>query len=168
MTQSPQDKNQETRDKAALDRRGFLETAGQLAVLAGVSGAVELASEQEAAAAPRFDDTNDRSPWADRDFVRRQLQTRVEVAYDNYQLGIPDHVNNGDEARYHKKIGSDTRGLPHNAFGEVDLAAFATLTRALESQRESELEKIVLGGTRKLVQPLGTLAVNLTGLSTPQ
>ncbi|HEY0468124.1 MAG TPA: hypothetical protein VGC79_28190 [Polyangiaceae bacterium] len=168
MTQSPQDKNQETREKAALDRRGFLETASQLAALVGVSGAAVVASEQVAAAASRFEDTSDRPPRADRDFVREQAQTRVEVARDNYELGIPDHVNNGDEARYHKKIGSDTRGLPHNAYGEVDLAAFATLTRALDSQRESELEKIVLGGTRKLVQPLGTLAVNLTGLSAPQ
>ncbi len=81
---------------------------------------------------------------------------------------MPLHLNNGDEALYPNKLGTDTRGLPHNQYGEVDLTAWASLTRALDSQREEDFENVILGGTRKLVQPLATLAVNLTGLATPQ
>jgi hypothetical protein len=100
--------------------------------------------------------------------LRDNLQVRVEQAYKAYAEGIPSHVSNGDEALYPNKIGSDTRGLPHNQRGEVDLAAWGTLIRALDSQREEDFERVTLGGTRKLVQPLGTLAVNLSGLATVQ
>ena len=46
----------------------------------------------------------------------------------------------------------------------MDLKAWDTLIHALETQEPADFEKIVLGGTRKLVQPLATLAVNLSGL----
>jgi hypothetical protein len=168
MTQIPQENEQARTEQSSLDRRGFLQTAGKLAVLATATGAVELVGEKAAEAAPQFGSNNERPAWADYHFVKRQLHERIEVAYDNYAVGIPDHPNNGDENRYRNKIGTDTRGLPHNQYGEVDLNAYNILDRAIDSQRESEIEQIVLGGTRKLVQPLGTLALNLTGLSAPQ
>jgi hypothetical protein len=93
---------------------------------------------------------------------------RVERAKANYDVPVPKHVNNGDEDRYPNKIGSDTRGLPHNARGEVDLAAWATLKQAVTTRTPADFEKVILGGTRKLVNPLGTLALNLTGLSSHQ
>ena len=43
---------------------------------------------------------------------------------------MPPYIDNGDEARYPDKIGSCSKGLPHNNFGEVDHTAYATLTKA--------------------------------------
>lgn len=151
---------------AGVDRRAFLGAASKLAVSGAAASALGLTLTENAEAAVWSDE--DRHERRDRELVRDNLQLRVERAYQNYAEGIPPHLNNGDEALYSNKIGTDTRGLPHNQRGEVDLAAWATLTRALDSQREADFERVVLGGTRKLAQPLGTLAVNLTGLATPQ
>lgn len=148
-----------------VDRRSFLGAASKLAATGAAASAVGLGAT-EAQAAPWGDD--DRQDRNARELVRETLQVRVERAYQDYAVGIPPHLNNGDEALYRNKIGTDTRGLPHNQRGEVDLAAWATLTRALDTQREEDFEKVTLGGTRKLVQPLGTLAINLTGLAEPQ
>ncbi len=147
-------------------RRSFLGTASKIAASGAAASAIGLGATNEAEAALWGD--GDRNDRRDRELLRDNLQLRVERAYQDYAAGIPPHVNNGDEERYANKIGTDTRGLPHNQRGEVDLAAWATLTHALDTQREADFEKVTLGGTRKLVQPLGTLAVNLTGLATPQ
>lgn len=149
----------------AVDRRAFLGAASKVAAAGAAASAVGLGAS-EAQAAPWNDDG--RQDRKDRELLRDNLQLRVERAYENYQVGVPPHLNNGDEALYRNKIGTDTRGLPHNQRGEVDLAAWGTLTRALDSQREEDLERVTLGGTRKLVQVLGTLAVNTTGLATLQ
>lgn len=149
----------------AVDRRAFLGVASKLAASGAAATAVGLGASDAQAAPWRDESRQDRN---DRELLRDNLQLRVERAYQDYAVGIPPHLNNGDEALYPSKIGTDTRGLPHNERGEVDLAAWATLTRALDSQREEDFERVTLGGTRKLVQPLGTLAVNTTGLATPQ
>jgi hypothetical protein len=150
----------------ALSRRSFMGVAGQVAVSAAALTAVTTAKEGVAHAQRRRPD--ERSSGLDAELVAKNLRVRRELAVENASVGIPRHVNNGDEARYPNKIGSDTRGLPHDAYGEVDLKAWGTLLHALETQEPADFEAVVLGGTRKLVQPLATLAVNLTGLATPQ
>jgi hypothetical protein len=161
-------------DGAALDagtrplsRRSFMGVTGQLAVTAAAaSAAVVTASEGVAHAHPQRPD--ERSSRLDRELVEQTLQVRRDLAAADAKVPIPRHPNNGDEARYSNKIGSDTRGLPHDAFGEVDLQAWGTLIHALETQDPADFEAVTLGGTRKLVQPLATLSLNLTGLATPQ
>ncbi|MEY4510300.1 MAG: hypothetical protein RLZZ450_2422 [Pseudomonadota bacterium] len=103
-----------------------------------------------------------------KDLVLRSEKLRVERAHANAAAPVPAHPNNGDEALYPTKLGSDTRGLPHNDRGEVDGAAWLSLQRALDSQDPADFERVALGGTRKLQQPLGTLAVSLSGLSASQ
>jgi hypothetical protein len=73
------------------------------------------------------------------------------------------HINNGDEDLYPNKIGSYSKGLPHNALGEVNLAAYATLVRAQQSQQFSDFENIQLAGARKLTSPMAGLAMDLEG-----
>ena len=75
---------------------------------------------------------------------------------------------NGDEARYQNKIGSDTRGLPHDKRGEVDQAAWQALFTACQSGDPADFEKILLGGSRKLVNPIGPQAVSLSGINATQ
>jgi hypothetical protein len=83
-------------------------------------------------------------------------------------MPIAPHLSNGDEARYPNKIGSDTRGLPHDKRGEVELSAWQALYTACQSGDPADFEKIPLGGTRKIVNPVGTLAVSLRGINPTQ
>jgi hypothetical protein len=151
-------------EERSLSRRSFIGAAS--AVGAVVASAATIAGEGTAHAHRRRSDEHT-SPL-DEELVQKSLRVRRTLAAENASVSVPRHPNNGDEARYANKMGSDTRGLPHDAYGEVDLKAWDTLIHALETQEPADFEKVVLGGTRKLVQPLATLAVNLSGLSTPQ
>jgi hypothetical protein len=150
----------------SLSRRSFIGVASQIAVSAAAASAVTRVTEGQAQAHPRH--ANERVSALDQGLVDLSQRVRRERAGENASIPVPRHVHNGDEARYPNKIGSDTRGLPHDSFGEVDLKAWGTLITALETQDPADFEKVTLGGTRKLVQPLATLAVNLTGLAAPQ
>jgi len=73
------------------------------------------------------------------------------------------HQNNGDEDRYPNKIGSYSKALPHNNLGEVNLAAYATLAKAVQTQNPDDFEAITLGLGRKLTSPQAGLAMDLEG-----
>ncbi len=80
----------------------------------------------------------------------------------------PTHVCNGDEDLYPNKIASYSKGLPHNALGEVDLAAYETLMTALASGDPADFEAITLGCggptiQRKQVNPQAGLAFEMIG-----
>ena len=154
-----------TDERPTLSRRSFMGHAGQIAVSAAALAATTTRTD-EAQAHPRAND--ERQSPLDAELVEKNLRVRRERAAENASVPLPRHPNNGDEARYANKIGTDTRGLPHNQYGEVDLKAWETLKTALRSQDPADFERVTLGGTRKLVQPIGTLAVNLSGLSAPQ
>lgn len=147
-------------DRGALPRRGFLGLAGATAGLlaAGPVAAQTAAAPADAPAPADFDDA----------FRRRAQRVRTELANQAAAQPIPPHPVNGDEARYPNRIGTDTRGLPHDARGEVDPAAWALAQTAFRTRDPADFEKIPLGGTRKLVNPVGTLAVSLDGLNAGQ
>ncbi|MFM6267471.1 MAG: twin-arginine translocation pathway signal protein, partial [Dolichospermum sp.] len=94
-----------------------------------------------------------------RKLLEKAYKVRVAAAKANLDIPIPPHTTNGDEKRYPNKIGSDSRGLPHNKLGEVDLQAFESLTRAVTTGNHDDFEKVIIGGTRKLVNAQGPLAV---------
>jgi hypothetical protein len=101
-------------------------------------------------------------------FRRRALEVREACARTSDAIPIAPHPANGDEARYPNKIGSDTRGLPHDKRGEVDQAAWQALFTACQSGDPADFEKIPLGGTRRLLNPVGTQAVSLSGINPTQ
>src|SRR5437763_17149164 len=77
-----------------------------------------------------------------------------------------DHADNGDEARYANKIGSCSKGLPHNSFGEVDPGAYGALINALSSGAPRDFDNLVLGSTSpfaKQTNPQSGLALDLQG-----
>jgi hypothetical protein len=101
-------------------------------------------------------------------FRRRALEVRDACARAADAIPIAPHPTNGDEARYPNKIGSDTRGLPHDKRGEVDQAAWQALYTACQSGDPADFEKIPLGGSRKLINPIGPQAVSLSGINPTQ
>ena len=145
-------------------RRRFLGRTG--AGLVGLGGIAAGAPALLTTATPALAQSDPAT--YDAAFRQRAHKLRVDLANACALEPIPPHPTNGDESRYPNKIGSDSRALPHNARGEVDLAAWKLATAAFASRETADFEKIPLGGTRKLLNPIGTLAVSLDGLNASQ
>ncbi len=156
---------------ARFSRRKFLGGTGLAAATmaagtAGVIGLEPLIKGGSTAAADfnPLPDTN--GPGTGR--REQSYEIRVAAAEYNRELPIPPHPTNGDEALYPSKIGSYTKGLPHNSFGEVNLNAWATLLHALDTGRPADFDAIQLGGGRHLVNPQSGLAFDLEGTDSHQ
>jgi hypothetical protein len=91
----------------------------------------------------------------------------LQVRFDAARLANPSlatsHPDNGDESRFANRIGSYSKGLPHDARGEVDPMAYASLLHALGTGEPGDFENIVLGEGRALVNPQAGLAFDLQG-----
>lgn len=141
----------------AASRRSFLLHSSIFtasSVVAGVVGLKFSAKKGQAQASASL---------ANNKFAEKAYRIRVAAAEANRQIPIAPNPTNGDEERYPNKIGSDTRGLPHNQRGEVDLKAYESLTKAITTHDHDDFEKVILGGTRKLVNAQGPLAASLEG-----
>jgi hypothetical protein len=147
--------------RPALPRRGLLGGAGlALGIAAAPLGTPPVApAAAQPAAAGR---------GADAAFHRRAFEVREGCARRTGAVPVAPHPANDDEARYPTRIGSDTRALPHNERGEVDPAAWRALHDACLSGDPANFEKVPLGGTRRLGNPVGPLAVSLAGLNPTQ
>jgi hypothetical protein len=96
-------------------------------------------------------------------------QRRTQAYKAEMQQSLPPHPDNGDEARFPNKLGSFSKGLPHNDLGEVDLAAYGLLLHALASGDPADFERIPMGcpdpvNRFKLVDPQSGLAFDLEGV----
>lgn len=149
---------------AAVTRRSLLGGAGIAVGAAVLASPPSMPGIAPAAAQPASADPRP----LDAAFKRRAFEVRGVCAGNNEKIPIAPHPANGDEARYTNKIGSDSRGLPHDKRGEVEQAAWLALYAACQSGDPADFEKIPLGGTRKLVNPVGTLAVSLGGINPTQ
>src|SRR5438874_4135491 len=108
----------DTHCEAPLSRRLFL---GGLAVAGPVAATQPHQSEQSEA-----------------DRVNHAYQIRVDAAQLERDAAGVAHANNGDEDLYPSKIGNYSKGLPHNDFGEVDLTAYNTLSRAMTTGQPAD------------------------------
>ena len=148
----------------ALTRRSVLGGAGVAVSTVLAASPPVLAISPAAAQQPASTDPRP----LDAAMKRRASEVRQICAGNNEKIPIASHPTNGDEARYTNKIGSDTRGLPHDKRGEVESAAWQALYTACQSGDPADFEKIPLGGTRKIVNPVGTLAVSFSGITPTQ
>ena len=123
----------------------------------GLTAVPEILAAQDGDLAEKTDDDPNRQR------VSNSYNYRVSQAQLARDRPLPDHPTNGDENRYSNKIGSYSKGLPHNDFGEVDTGAFQTLVNAATRQRPSDFENIRLGLGRHLVSPQAGLAYDLEG-----
>lgn len=80
---------------------------------------------------------------------------RVEAAEAERARPLPENPDNGDEGRYPTRFASYSKGLRHDAQGNVVTADYDQLVDALLGPNPAaDLEALVLGGERKLVNPL--------------
>ena len=148
----------------AVTRRSLLGGAGIAVGAAVLASPPSMPGIAPAAAQPVSADPRP----LDAAFKRRAFEVRDVCASNSEKIPIAPHPTNGDEARYTNNIGSDSRGLPHDKRGEVEQAAWQALYTACQSGDPADFEKIPLGGTRKLVNPVGTQAVSLSGINPTQ
>ena len=93
---------------------------------------------------------------------------REQAARDERDLPEPAQTPNTDETLYANKIGSYSKGLPHNNLGEVSVPAFNAMVNAMNSGLPADFEAIPLGASnpsvqRKLVNPQSGLAFEMEG-----
>ncbi len=100
--------------------------------------------------------------------IRRCFAIRLAAANDEARVPAAPQTTNGDEARYHDKCGTYSKGLLQDGIGLVNLNAFQTFKRALNSGHPADFENIIMGGTRTLNGPQGGLAFGLEGCDAVQ
>src|SRR6266404_1726522 len=106
------------------------------------------------------------------DRVLDSYQIRVDAARAEASVPVPKQMTNGDEQNYQNFIGNFHKGLPHNALGEVNPAAYRLLVSAAREGTAAAFERVLLGGTGpdlvKLVNPLAGMAFDLEGTDSHQ
>jgi membrane-associated phospholipid phosphatase len=152
---------------SGVSRRKFLGSIGGAAAVAAIGAAGGIAVGAKVGHAGVEDDLEaigDASS-ATAATLRRDacFKFRVDSATFNKNQALPDHTTNGDEALYPSKIGSYSKGLPHNRYGEVDSYAWSTFMAALNSGSPAAFENVVMGGGRPMVNPQSGLSFDLEG-----
>jgi hypothetical protein len=139
-------------------RRSFFGRMGKatIATVAGMELFRSLTGQNEAHAA-------ELPPQQWRKRANQSYRLRQRNALLSRKFATAEHPTNGDEERYANKIASYSKGLPHNELGEVDLAAYEALVKAVCSGRFDDVETIVAGGTVKQANPLGAFAFDVEG-----
>lgn len=139
-------------------RRAFLGkvTAASVATglvgLATFEGSAQLkipADDSGGGAAPACPAGCEEGPIQGQTRANTAHQRRISAADYEYNMPIPSHPCNNDEATFGSAVNffaSYSKGMPHpSVFGEVDPNAYCTYKRALASGRPSDFELIPLG-----------------------
>ena len=145
-----------------LTRRSFL-ARSVAATLAAGGGTIGSGVLQEAESLAAEVDPHSRLTRANLAY-----RLRCKAALDQRRVQPALHPTNGDEELYPNRIGNFTKGLPHNAIGEVDPTAYAAWLLALHKGKPEDFEAIPMGASsptlqRKLVNPQSALAFDLEG-----
>ena len=145
------------------DRRSFLGKLGKAAIVGasiGVVGAKPFAGGKSSEVAAQ-------RTGAGLTVTRAQkaYQWRSAVALQGYQATSQTirHNSNFDESLYPNRIANYSKGLPHDANGEVIGAAYEQFLQAVRTGSPADFEQIPMGGTRKLTSPQSGLAFDLQG-----
>ncbi len=143
-----------------LTRRIFLERLGGATAATLGASVVGLPASRDSVTAVHAAEMGT-GDGHDRRWQAYRLRQEAAMAHSNQPF--PSFVINGDEEAYPNKIASYTKGLPHNERGEVDLAAYAALVKALDTGQPADFEAIPLGGQLKFANPQAAYAFELEG-----
>jgi hypothetical protein len=141
-----------------LDRREFLQAG--VVLTAAVAGAAAPARPAAAAGPRRPRESRALRRRRTRAYHYRQKAARL-AARRNRPLTVA--LANGEETDYPNRIANYSKGLPHDALGEVDPRAYELLLRAVETGAPADFEAIPLARGRKLTSPQAGLAFDLEG-----
>lgn len=143
--------------RRGVDRRSFLGQVGLgAASLAGLASAA--ASKADTPPGKNVEGLVGEAARSNRSFEVRLRA--AELARDRPAvLQTP----NGEESFYPNRIASFSKGLPHDAFGEVDRAAYDSYRAALRKGSSEDLDSVPMGLGRKLTNPLAGMAFDLEG-----
>jgi hypothetical protein len=100
--------------------------------------------------------------------VPRCFALRTAVCASDGFIPAPPQIDNGDEARYADKCGTYAKCILQGTIGRVDVAAYRSFKKALNSGKPADFANIVLGGPRTLNGPQGGVAFDLEGLDSAQ
>lgn len=158
-----------TENSPHLSRRGFFEQARNLSAAAAAVGALTPAAAQLAATLSPSTVSQDGLDGR----RLRAFEVRQQAALQQSEVDAGPQQNNGDEGRYSNRIGNFTKGLPHNARGEVDISAYQALLDALAGSDPALFEEIPMGSGSsqryfKLVNPQSSLAFDMEGRDSHQ
>jgi hypothetical protein len=95
-------------------------------------------------------------------------QVRREAAQFERQMEWGRQPVNRDDDDLPGYIGSFTKGLPHDQFGEVDVRAYKAYIAALKSGDPDDFERIPMGGAAKLANPQAAYTYQLEGADSHQ
>jgi len=138
------------------NRRAFLGSVSAATLAAGVIG-VEPLLQNESSQLQAATGSNQRANRCAK--LRRDAATTgLQATPQNLQ-----HPDNNDEELYPDKLGSYSKGLPHNNDGTVVASAYAALLTAINSGRPADFDAIPLGGTAGLTNPQAGLAFDMEG-----
>lgn len=93
--------------------------------------------------------------------IERMFAIREATAASDAFVRAAEQYDNGDETLYTDKCGTYTKCIKQAAIGLVDLAAYKTFKKALNSGEQADFNNITVGGTRTLNDPQGGLAFDL-------
>jgi len=141
---------------AGFTRRSLMRGAALGGLAAAAGGALQAGTALPAAAT----ETGPQTGGTRADAAR---SLRYAAADFQRSFPLPDHPDNGDEARYPDRWASYSKALPHGSEADVDTGQYATLLTALASGKASDFEAVRLGGDRKLVDPLAAYTFSLEG-----
>lgn len=138
-----------------LGRRSFI---GRLGAGAAAAAALGAAGLRQPGGRPLLADESGPQDAGQR--RQAAMQMRMDMAQLAFDRPLPDHPANGEEQDY-PGIANYSKGLPHDALGQVEPSAYDALLAALDSGDKGDLEALPVG--RPLTNPLAGLAFDLEG-----
>ena len=96
-------------------------------------------------------------------FARALKAVEIRIAAAIAERRVVTHDDNGDEALYPGRWGNFSKGLEHDAKGDVIPASYDSMLHALKTGKPADFEAIKLGGDVPLVDPQSGLAYTLQG-----
>lgn len=98
----------------------------------------------------------------------RAFRKKMHAAAQDRHVHVPHHTTNDDEAKFPTGIANYTKGFPHDQFGEVDPAVYASYQEAVRTGRRADFDALQMGGNTPLVDPQAGLAFDLEGIDVSQ
>src|SRR5260370_14746421 len=148
-----------------VSRRKFMSGATTLAVL-GSTGVLELL-------APTTAEAIERGPFVanPQQRVNQFVTVRNNATTEDANIEITQfpHRDNGDDELYPDRLGSFSKTLPHNDFGEVDQSAYHALLHAVDTGSPADFCAVPLAGPARveMANPPGRLPPTTTSPDSP-